>query len=413
VRVVYVTSTMPFGKKEAFVIPEVRELRRQGHEVLIVPAFPRGKVLHGDVAPLMQSVVAQPLVSPSVLAGAARKVADSPARVAKSLGWMLRSRSLGVLARNLSIYPKGLWLARVARRWRADHIHAHWATVPATMALTASSLSAIPWSVTAHRFDIAEDNLLALKVREACFVRAINNRGAQEIVGIAGPKAPSPVVIHMGVDLDPVGAELAKNAPYNTAGGESRVVIAANLIEVKGHATLLEAVALLAGRGVKLQVDLAGDGPLRAKLADDAQRLGVADRASFLGMLPHEKLLARLRAGEWGMLVLPSIVTASGEKEGIPVALIEAMGYGVPVVSTTTGGITELFDGISDPPLVPPEDAQALAGAMERMVSDPSWRERLVREGRARVEESFAMEQVAAELARRFAGCSPSRPTAT
>jgi glycosyltransferase involved in cell wall biosynthesis len=277
------------------------------------------------------------------------------------------------------------------------------------MALIAGTVSGIPWSVTAHRFDIAEDNLLALKVREACFVRAIDLQGAHEISRTAGPQAPSPVVIHMGVELDPAGTLPVGSTPETQE--ETRVVIAANLVEKKGHATLLEAVRLLTTRGVPVRVDLAGDGPLRTKLSDDAQRLGVADRVAFLGMLPHEKLLARLRAGEWGMLVLPSIVTASGEKEGIPVALIEAMGCGVPVVSTTTGGIPELFDGIAEPPLVPPEDAEALAGAMERMISDPRWRERLVREGRSRVEESFAMEQVAAELARRFAGCSPSRPT--
>ena len=103
---------------------------------------------------------------------------------------------------------------------------------------------------------------------------------------------------------------------------------------------------------------------------------------------------------------MPSIVTDAGEKEGIPVSIIEAMSCRVPVVSTITGGIPELFEGVDDALLVPPRDPVALAGAIEKLVRDPGLRQRLVESGRRRVEQSFAVEQVVTELVERFEACA-------
>jgi colanic acid/amylovoran biosynthesis glycosyltransferase len=191
-------------------------------------------------------------------------------------------------------------------------------------------------------------------------------------------------------------------------GCVSRVVVPANLLEVKGHVYLLGAVRLLAERGVDVHLDLAGDGPLRDRLAGEVEKLALWDRVTFLGLVPHEKLLASMQAGGWDMLVLPSIVTDSGENEGIPVAIIEAMSCGIPVVSTVTGGIPELFEGVKDALLVPPRDPAALAEAIERLIKAPGLRERLIESGRRRVEESFAVERVVAELVKRFEACGIS-----
>lgn len=399
-RIVYVTSSLPHGKKEAFIVPEIRELKRRGHEVLIVPTYPRGEVLHGDVKPLLDQVVSEPLLSVGIARAAIRRFKGTPARALGALRCLFGSRSAGVLLRNLAVYPKGLWLADLARTWRADHIHAHWSTVPATMALIASEVLGLPWSLTTHRFDIAEDNLLATKARKACFVRAINRRGAQEITDRVSVDVPLSV-IHMGVAMPPLEAPKWQDAN----GRVPHVVVPANLLEVKGHAYLIEAVRLLADRGVRVHVDIAGDGPLHAALAAQVEELGLRDRVTFLGLLPHERLLEDMQAGCWDMLVLPSIVTQAGEKEGIPVAIIEAMSCRVPVVSTITGGIPELFEDVDEALLVPPRHPAALAQAIERLTKDHALRRRLVESGRRRVEQSFAVEQVVAELIRRFEVC--------
>jgi len=401
VRIIYATSTLPYGKKEAFVIPEVRELKRRGHDILIVPTFPRGKVLHEDAKPLMSCVVAKPLLSAGIVREAITQVARNPAKASGALRRLFESRSAGVLVRNLAVYLKGLWLAGLARDREAEHIHAHWATVPATMAFVAGEVSGLPWSVTAHRFDIAENNLLDIKAKRACFIRAINRRGLREIVAQVSPEAPVPSLIHMGVALPP-----AKRWQLQHDNGRiTRIVVPANLLEIKGHRYLLKATRLLRDRGVHVHVDLAGDGPLRTGLESEAEELGLRDRVTFLGVVSHKELLEGLRTMDWGMLVLPSIVTDSGEKEGIPVAILEAMSYRVPVVSTMTGGIPELFEGVDDALLLPPRDPAALADAIELLIKDPGLRERLMEAGRRRVEKSFDIEKVAAQLAERFEMC--------
>jgi glycosyltransferase involved in cell wall biosynthesis len=399
-RIVYVTSSLPHGKKEAFIVPEISELKRSGHDVLIVPTYPRGEVLHGDVKPLMDHVVSEPLLSVGIARAAIRCFGETPTKAFGALQHLFGSRGPGVLLRNLAVYPKGLWLADLARAWRADHIHAHWATVPATMALVAGEVLGLPWSITTHRFDIAEDNLLATKVGKACFVRAINRRGAGEIANRVRSDVP-PSVIHMGVAIPSIEAL----GPQDANGRVPRLVVPANLLEVKGHTYLIEAVRLLADRGVRVRVDIAGDGPLRATLAEQVEELGLRDSITFLGLLPHETLLEELQAGTWDMLVLPSIVTDAGEKEGIPVSIIEAMSSRVPVVSTNTGGIPELFEGVDEALLVPPRDPAALAGAIEKLAGHPGLRQRLVESGRRRVEQSFAVEQVVTELVERFEAC--------
>jgi colanic acid/amylovoran biosynthesis glycosyltransferase len=399
VRIIYVTSSLPYGKVEAFIIPEIEELKKRGHEVLIVPMYPRGALLHGDARPFLAHTVTEPLLSLGMAKVAAKKVRQFPIKALKVLGWLLRSRGVKVLFKNLVIYPKGLWLANVADELKADHIHAHWAATTATMALVASEVSGVPWSVTAHRWDIPENNLLSLKAKRACFVRAISQRGAKKFASYLNTGVPPPSVLHMGVRIPPT---MRKDRSQD--GYPFRIVVAANLLEVKGHTYLLEATKLLKERNTSVQVDVAGEGPLRDNLARKARELGLNEQVTLLGAVPHEELLERLETGVWDMLALPSIVVTSDEQEGIPVALIEAMGRRVPVVSTTTGGITELLGDIPGS-LVPPKNPSALAEAIERLIREPELRNRLVDAGYKRVEENFAIEKVVSELVQRFEAC--------
>lgn len=398
-RLIYVPSSLPYGLEEAFIIPEIEELAGQGHKVIIVPMYPRGPVLHDDAKALMEHTVAWPVLSPGIVKAAIVESLRAPTKVFGVLGWLFQSRSLMILLKNLAVYPKGLWLGRLAREWKADHIHAHWAATTATMALIASEVSDVPWSLTAHRWDIAENNLLDLKAKRACFVRAIDIRGAQELESCISSERPRPLVIHMGVATPPV-----TNQGPMASKPTFRIVVAARLVEKKGHIYLFEAVRLLSIRNVPVSVDLAGDGPLREELTRKAMALGLTKQVTFLGPLSHRRLLKQIETGRWDTLVLPSITTASGEKEGIPVSLTEAMARGIPVVSTTTGGIPELLEGGAGL-LVPPEDPGALADAIERLVKDPELRQQLGEAGRKRVEDSFAVESAVAELVRRFEAC--------
>ena len=390
--ILYVTSSLPYGPGEAFVIPEVAALRRREHQVTVVPVHGRGPVLHDDAHELVPASLERALLSRAILTGAARQLLRRPRRSLRATRLLLGSRSPRILLKNLAVLPKGLWLGLEAERRGVGHIHAHWGATSSTMALIASELSGISWSVTVHRWDIEEDNLLATKATHATFVRTINDIGLRKLGARTRGDAQA-FVLHMGVQVGRHGA---------TAPGNGRVLAAASLREVKGHVYLLEAVRLLRERGVEIHLDCVGDGPLREELQRYVAEHALTDAVALVPALPHGELLERLGSGEWSAAVLASVVTPAGEHEGIPVSLLEAMSVGVPVIGTETGGIPDLLgDGAGL--LVPERDAEALAAALSRVLADGELRAELVAAGRRRVEERFDVESVVEELERRFA----------
>jgi glycosyltransferase involved in cell wall biosynthesis len=394
-RIIYVTTALPYTAKEAFIIPEIKALLRRGHEVCIVPRSPGRTVVHEDARPLVRRSCAQPLFSARIARGALAGFRQEPGRSLEAFRRVGQSGGSDALLKNLAVFPKGLWLAQKAREWNAAHIHAHWGTTTATMAMIAGELSGIPWSFTAHRFDIVANNLLAQKVQKASFVRFICRKGlemAREL-GIEGLEEKARV-IHMGVDLPAAAGAHQPVDPFV-------LLCPANLVPVKGHEYLIEAIRILEERRVRVPLYLAGQGELRERLQSLVAQCGLAERVRFLGQLSHADLLGAYDRGEVGAVVLPSIDLGNGEHEGLPVALIEAMNYGIPVISTTTGGIPELL-GEGAGLLVPPQDPMALAEAIERLRADRELRQQLGEAGRRRVVEGFAMERVIEDLILHF-----------
>jgi glycosyltransferase involved in cell wall biosynthesis len=129
--------------------------------------------------------------------------------------------------------------------------------------------------------------------------------------------------------------------------------------------------------------------------------LGVGELVHFKGVASHEFLLDRLISGDYDVAVLPSVTTPSGDKEGIPVFLMEAMAAGVPVISTPNGGIAELIDAETGV-LVPEYDVEALARAIVLLANDGD--ARIARAGRAReqVRRNFSSEGCVAALRQRI-----------
>ncbi len=402
-KLLYVTTMLPFGPGEGFLVAEAAELARL-QELTIVPMYPRGDLLHRDMLPLQALVVEQPLLSRQIARAALAEGARAPARVLRLLFALLGSRSVGILVKNLVVLPKGLWLSRHARQIGAEHIHAHWASTSSTMAMVAAEAAELPWSFTVHRWDIAEDNLLARKLRSACFVRAISEHGAAALRSQAAGRSARVSVIRVGVDVvdEPAApAPKADDAPLH-------VVVAANLVEVKGHLYLLRALARLRDERVAVHLDVLGDGPLRGSLEQAARDLGVDGLVTFHGAVSHDTFLQRLRGGGWDVCVLPSVVTAAGEQEGIPVSLLEAMSAGIPVVATAAGAVPELVaDGAGA--LVPPADPTALAAALAGLARDRPAREALGRKGRERVAGEFDVRRTTERLLEEIRRCGGRR----
>src|SRR5579863_1202609 len=143
---IFVTANLPHGTDEAFIIPEIEQLVRDGHQVLIVPRSPKGLVIHGK--DVLQHSKSETLWSAAVMKKAILAASSAPARTVRALAPVLSSRTLRIATKNASIVPKALWLAEIAREWGADHLHSHWAGTTATLTMVAGKISGIPWSFT-------------------------------------------------------------------------------------------------------------------------------------------------------------------------------------------------------------------------------------------------------------------------
>ncbi|HEV2201982.1 MAG TPA: glycosyltransferase [Bryobacteraceae bacterium] len=394
-KIIYVTASLPHGADEAFVIPEIGELMRLGHEVRVVPRSPRGRILHGHG--LLKHARREALCSHRVLGAAAVTMLAAPRRTITATRPLVDTRSTMLSMKNLAVVPKALWLARMACAWQADHIHCHWAGTTASMAMLASRISGIPWSFTAHRWDIVEDNVLLKKARSASLARFISNDGLAmaQAMGVSDNAR----VLHMGVSIP--------RTVRRRHGARPVVLCPARLVEVKGHRFLLEAWRMVRRNGVDGELWVAGQGELRVRLECLCAALGLADSVRFLGGVPHQELLKIYEEGRVSAVVLSSVDLGDGFHEGIPVALIEAMSYGIPVVATATGGIAELVApgaGL----LVPPADPVALASAIRSLLRDHQLNEQLGESGRQRVTDHYDIVRIVAELVNEFKAATPA-----
>jgi colanic acid/amylovoran biosynthesis glycosyltransferase len=357
-RIVVVTSRFPFGSQEAYLSAELEELTHYFEEVVVAPvrppASPRKHIVPGGV-----EVLAWPLIDLNLLTRVFRLLATRPKAVAGAVAQVLGSRDPG-RTKNLAVILKALALADWAIEHRVDHIHAYWTSTPATVAMVAALVSGVPWSATAHRWDIYERNAFDVKERSVSFVRTISSRGAHDLRERMPTLNGRVVEIGLGTRVDPPADPRNLRTRLSS---EFNLVCPAALVPVKGHTTLLHAVARLQAMGVPVHCTLYGNGPLQNQLIAEAAELGLNEAVKFAGFVPHDYLRTAYRSGTFAALVMASRNAGEKMMEGLPAALIEAMAFGVPVVVTDSGSIGELVDdrcGL----VVPPDDPERLAQAL-------------------------------------------------
>ena len=400
-RIVYVTAGLPYSSgQEEFFIPEITELTRRGHQLLIVPRQKMGSVGSSEARLLLGTARVLRLMAPEIACSALSESLRRPVPCLRDFWTFCSMGGAAKRPKNLAVFPKALWLASVAREFGAEHIHVQWLGTTASLALVAHHITGIPWSVTAHRGDIADNNLLEEKIQDASFVRFVCNKSLKLAQSLCSSDIGSKsFVLHLGVRL-PECEPLPSKGP-----ARRRLLCPANMIPVKGHKYLVRAMVILRGRGIGCELLLGGDGPLRKDLEKMVHSLGVTDRVRFVGRLPHDELLSLYRRGEIGMVVLPSVNLGDGVHEGIPISLVEAMAHRVPVISTEAGGTPELLAGGCGM-LVPAANPEALAGSIERVLLDSELRRTLSVAGRRRVEEEYAVERIVDELEHRMVAVS-------
>ena len=299
---------------------------------------------------------------------------------------------------------------RLCRRERYDVIHVHWPVPLALWGWAARRARSTPVVLTFYGIELrwVKRSLPFLKG----FVRWIC-RWADRVVAISSATAREiRELIDVPVAVIPYTTPFAgHSAPRALATGPAKrltILFIGRLVELKGLAYLIEAAARLDGR-VPVRIVAIGIGPERERLEALARERNV--EVDFRNKVPDAELHQAFVTSD--LLVLPSIIDARGDTEGLGVALLDAMSYGIPAIASRVGGIPDIIeDGVSGL-LVPPADPQALAAAIERLARDPAYARRLADAGRQRLRTHFSWDVITAKWDAVYSAVSARRPAAS
>jgi colanic acid/amylovoran biosynthesis glycosyltransferase len=402
-RIAYVVPAWPPLASQPFVVNEMLALQDAGHEVWVVPLYPGPPpaVRHGTFARLRPAaVLPAAVVDAAQLAAALRVVVARPVRTLRTLAGLHRAAGLNPWAhlRLLAVAPKALAAGDRLARAGVRRIHAHFAVQTADCAAVAGLVAGIPFSFTAHAYDIysrrprLRNATLGWKLRHAAQAFTVNEFAAGLLRRALPPDRRDRVqTAYVGIPLD-----LFRCEPPPAADGGLELLCVARFQAKKGLDTLVAAAALLRDAGVGVHVRIFGDGPLRATLAAQIARLGVGDLVELGGPLAQEAVAERMRACH--AFVMPCRQDETGDMDGIPTVFMEAMATGRPVVSCPVSGIPELVRDGETGLLVPCDDPPALAAAIRRLAADEALRLRLGTQGRALVERQHDQRKTVRRL---------------
>jgi glycosyltransferase involved in cell wall biosynthesis len=395
-RLGYLYSRYPV-LSQTFCDMEMLELERRGHEIVLGSLYPpKTELRHEYLAELRAPIRYAPEKDElETLARKAKRSGRWPADLVAE-----HERKYGADYKAALRARNALFFVDLFERERVPHFHVHFANRAAHTAIFVKAISGIPFSVTAHGQDFMSDlgnhELLCEICSNAEFVAAETNYSRDLLAARCRESAGKFLRVYNGTDL----RRFPITADRGGAGEPLRILSVARLVEFKGFDVLIDACAELRERGVKFICEIIGEGPLRAALEAKLEARRVGAEVQFAGEHSQDEVLAALRACD--LFVLASTHDARGASDVFPTVIAEAMASGKPVVSTIVAGIPELVVNGETGLLVIPNDATALATALERLARDGELRMEFGRKARQRIEREFSIEKTIEPLIERF-----------
>ncbi len=393
-KVLYLTNQYP-KPSHTFIRREIHGVEATGIEVERVSIRPPYEPLVDEIdrrerdrTRVLLDRGAWGLVAPSVATFVSR-----PVRFVRALSTALAMglRSPRGVVRHLAYVGEACRLLAWTRRAAVDHVHAHFATNPADVALLCRALGGPPFSFTAHgTADLGSKSADSIprKLDTAAFAVAVCLDGRRALVRRAPEHDGKVHVVHCSVDRQFF-------SPRAGAVDPPVLTCVARLSPEKEHATLLRAARILVDEGLEFELRLIGDGPERGALEALCRDLDLVHRVRFDGWLSGEAVREAI--------VESRAVVLASSSEGLPVVLMEAFALERPVVSTDVGGIRELVEPGLSGWLVAPRSAGALAAAMRAVLrAERDVLAEMGRHGAARVAELHDARAQGAKIARLF-----------
>jgi glycosyltransferase involved in cell wall biosynthesis len=400
-RIAYLLHRFP-SITDTFIKREIRSLQGAGTEVKVISVW---KPVAAETTPDILAEWSKDtyFILPQSALSVARALfliaVSSPRKFLLALRLALSTSKPGIrgLTYQIFYFLEAVLVAVIIRRNSIGHIHNHIGDQSGTVTMIAARLAGVGYSITFHGWPVffdAQYSRIKEKVLGAQFTRSISYFCRSQLMMFSGCDNPTPFkVVHCGL--------IADKYCYRPPREQIRTIFcAARLSPEKGHAVLINALRLLHDAGYDLELRLAGDGPSRRQLSTLANGLGLADRVHFLGYLSEDEVITELQGSD--LFILPSFV------EGIPVAAMEAMAVGVPVVATNIAGTSELIEHGKTGLLIHPSDPQALADAVVWMIEHYAFRAHAAELARKKVLDEFDINKEAEKLNRYLLDCCDS-----
>jgi len=293
-------------------------------------------------------------------------------------------------------FGEGVYAAYLLRKRVFDLVHAHFIDRATTVALIVSRCFNVPYSATAHANDIyVNPVMLPEKVAGAKFLATCTNYNKSYLESVLGTEASSKVhCIYHGLDIQQYQPQ-----PHSLPD-EPALISVGQLKEKKGFTYLISACSLLKERGYDFRCEIVGEGPLRSELEAQIHQFDLDNHVKLCGVQPHDIVIEKYKHGT--IFVLPCVLSADGDRDGIPNVILEAMAMELPVVSTRHSGIPEVVEDGINGLLVPPEKAELLADALATLLDDPVSRKRYGQNGRMKIMAEFLVESNVNKLLKEF-----------
>ena len=282
--------------------------------------------------------------------------------------------------RSLFFFGEGVLAATLLRFEQIDHIHAHFVDGTAVVAMVASRLLGVPYSITAHAYDIyVKSPMLREKITNAKFATTCTAYNKDYLERIIGREVN---LVYHGLDLPTIKVE------FEPCQDERPCILSVGTLkEKKGFPYLIRACRLLKDEGYDFVCEIIGRGPNQKELEVLITELKLRDSVVLRGALLNKEVMASYTRA--AILVQASIIGEDSDRDGIPNVVLEAMASGVPVVATRISGIPEVVDDGVTGLLINPGDERALAQAIGRLLDSPTLSRELAHRGRRLVEERF------------------------
>jgi colanic acid/amylovoran biosynthesis glycosyltransferase len=379
---------------ETFVADEIWEMRRQGVRVRL---FSLLRPKEEPVQPTSQELAKDVQYTPELHSGRLwwaqlYFLFRSPIRYVSLwtnlIGQPYPPHSLAdLLFKRMFIFLKAVSLAFDLRGTSVQLLHTHFAWLSGAAAQVISGLLNIPFTVTVHAYDIySQNDLLRLTARSASRIIAISEYNKQIVLKTCPGLNPDSIsVVHCGINVG-----LFTPSPRSNHKGPVAILSVGSLLEKKGHEYLIRACQQLRARGMDLTCTIIGGGPDKEKLRQLVHDCDLESQVILAGASNRNDVLEAYRHNE--LFVLASVIAQDGDRDGIPVVLMEAMAMHIPVISTRVSGIPELVRHTETGLLAPERDATALAEAIASLVADPALQARLRQNARALVEQEFEIK---------------------